>query len=73
MLAPDEDLGRLRAHCARSSSRWCDGLSPAETARTGLHPTFGEMDVTAWLEFFLLHEAHHLYIALVAIGEASRA
>jgi hypothetical protein len=47
-------------------------LSPAESARTGLHPTFGEMDVTQWLEFFLLHEAHHLYTALVCVGQASR-
>ena len=47
-------------------------LSPAESARTGLHPTFGEMDVAGWLGFFLLHEAHHLYTALVRVGEASR-
>lgn len=47
-------------------------LSPAESARTGLHPAFGEMDVAGWLDFFLLHEAHHLYTALVRLGEASR-
>ena len=47
-------------------------LSPAQSARTGLHPTFGEMDVAGWLHFFLLHEAHHLYITLVRVGEASR-
>lgn len=47
-------------------------LSPPEFARTGLHPTFGELDVAGWLEFFLLHEAHHLYTALVRLGEAGR-
>jgi hypothetical protein len=47
-------------------------MSPAESGRTGLHPTFGEMDVAGWLDFFLLHEAHHLYTALVRVGEASR-
>ena len=47
-------------------------LSPLDWARTGIHPTFGEMDVAGWLEFFLLHEAHHLYIALVRLGEAGR-
>jgi hypothetical protein len=72
VLAPDEILGQLRALRAELVAL-VRGLSPAETARTGLHPTFGEMHVTAWLEFFLLHEAHHLYIALVRIGEASRA
>ena len=47
-------------------------LSPSESVRTGLHPTFGEMDAAGWLEFFLLHEAHHLYTALVRVGEARR-
>ena len=47
-------------------------LSPSESARTGLHPAFGEMDAAGWLEFFLLHEAHHLYTALVRVGEARR-
>jgi hypothetical protein len=34
-----------------------------ETAlrRTGTHPKFGEMNLTQWTEFFLLHEAHHLF------------
>ena len=57
---------------ARSSAAVVRSLSPAESARTGLHPTFGEMDVAGWLGFFLLHEAHHLYTALVRVGEASR-
>ena len=45
-------------------------LSPTESIRTGLHPAFGEMDVAGWLDFFLLHEAHHLYTALVRVAEA---
>jgi hypothetical protein len=28
---------------------------------TGLHPRFGLLTLTGWTEFFLLHEAHHLY------------
>lgn len=47
-------------------------LSPRDLARTGLHPTFGELTLPEWLEFFLLHEAHHLYTALVRLGEARR-
>jgi hypothetical protein len=70
-LPPDEIVGRLRTLRAELVSL-VRGLSPADAARTGLHPTFGEMDVTGWLEFFLLHEAHHLYIALVRVGEARR-
>jgi hypothetical protein len=30
------------------------------------------MDAAGWLEFFLLHEAHHLYTALVRAGGANR-
>jgi hypothetical protein len=70
-LPPDEILDRLRALRGELvAAVRC--LSPAESARTGLHPTFGELDVAGWLGFFLLHEAHHLYTALVRVGEASR-
>jgi hypothetical protein len=70
-LPPDEICRRLRALRVELVAI-VRALSPAEAARTGLHPTFGEMDVPAWIEFFLLHEAHHLYTALVRVGEASR-
>jgi hypothetical protein len=44
---------------------------PAEQlARAGVHAKFGPMDVTRWLEFFLVHEAHHLYVALQRLAEA---
>lgn len=29
--------------------------------RTGLHPKYGLLTVTKWTEFYLLHEAHHLF------------
>lgn len=29
--------------------------------RTGMHPKFGKLTVPEWVEFFLLHESHHLY------------
>ena len=32
--------------------------------RVGVHPVFGLMTIPLWLEFFLLHEAHHLYVVL---------
>jgi len=35
-------------------------LSDAELLRTAVHSRLGEMTMTQWLEFFLLHEAHHL-------------
>ena len=70
-LPRDEILDRLKTLRAELVAV-VRSLSQAESARTGLHPTFGEMDVAGWLHFFLLHEAHHLYTALVRVGEASR-
>jgi DinB superfamily len=29
--------------------------------KTGTHPVFGKMNLVQWLNFFLLHEAHHLF------------
>jgi uncharacterized damage-inducible protein DinB len=29
--------------------------------KTGQHPVFGKMNLLEWLNFFLLHEAHHLF------------
>ena len=39
-------------------------LSEEEFERTGVHPKFGEMSLSLWLEFFLVHEAHHLLAVL---------
>ena len=57
-----EVLNQLNA-CRIELRRFVEGLSSAELARTGIHPAFGAMNVEQWLEFFLLHEAHHLYVA----------
>jgi len=39
-------------------------LSDADYDRTGVHSKFGEMSLAMWVEFFLVHEAHHLYAVL---------
>ncbi len=33
----------------------------ADLVKRGVHPYFGEMTLLEWLNFFLLHEAHHLF------------
>lgn len=43
-------------------------LRHEQLARTGQHPTFGPMTVEGWTEFFLLHEAHHLFTILRLVG-----
>ena len=39
-------------------------LTDEDFERTGVHPKFGAMSLSLWLEFFLVHEAHHLYAVL---------
>jgi hypothetical protein len=36
-------------------------MSPEQLDRKSVHPRFGILSVVGWLEFFLLHEAHHIY------------
>jgi len=36
-------------------------LPPDKLERIGIHQRFGKLTVLEWTEFFLLHEAHHLY------------
>jgi len=45
------------------------GLQASDYARVGIHSAFGEMTLSLWLEFFLVHEAHHLYVILQRIRE----
>jgi uncharacterized damage-inducible protein DinB len=39
-------------------------LSTDQLARIGIHPAFGPMTLAQWLDFFLIHEAHHLYVIM---------
>jgi uncharacterized damage-inducible protein DinB len=56
-------LVRLSSMRAKLMAR-LRSLSEEDFARTGVHPKFGEMSLSLWLEFFLVHEAHHLYVVL---------
>jgi hypothetical protein len=61
-------LPRLRARLvARVRS-----LSRAQAARVGVHSRFGPMTVERWLEFFLVHEAHHLYVVFGRLADARK-
>ena len=39
---------------------------------TGIHPVFGEMNLIQWLNFFLLHEAHHLFTIFKLVPEVKK-
>ncbi len=36
-------------------------LKADQLPRSGIHPKFGKLNIPDWVEFFLLHEAHHLF------------
>lgn len=37
-----------------------NSLTNEQLSRTGTHPVLGNLTLTEWVEFFLLHEAHHM-------------
>ena len=67
-LRLDEILARLRSQRAEIVGI-LRGLTPEQWARSGIHPVLGEMPLPRWVEFFLLHEAHHLYITMLRLGD----
>ena len=71
-LPPEAVLARLQER-RDGLVAWADALTPEQWRRTGVHSTFGPMDVSRWLEFFLVHEAHHLYVVLQRLAEARSA
>lgn len=44
-------------------------LPETDFEKTANHPVFGTMNFLQWLEFFLLHEAHHLYAVFRLAGK----
>ena len=40
---------------------YLNSLTPTELNRQGIHPIYGKLNIVDWVEFFLLHESHHLF------------
>jgi uncharacterized damage-inducible protein DinB len=36
-------------------------FTEADLMKVGFHPVYGKMNLPQWLNFFLLHESHHLF------------
>lgn len=62
-LPSQQVLVRISSMRAKLMAR-LRSLSEEDFERTGVHPKFGVMSLSLWLEFFLVHEAHHLYVVL---------
>jgi uncharacterized damage-inducible protein DinB len=56
-------LVRISSMRAKLMAR-LQSLNKEDFERTGVHSKFGAMSLSLWLEFFLVHEAHHLYAVL---------
>jgi len=70
-LSTDEVLRRYQVGRAEFI-RLGRGLSQADASRVGIHPLLGDMPLARWVEFFLLHEAHHLYVVMTRLGQVKR-
>jgi uncharacterized damage-inducible protein DinB len=40
--------------------------------KSGVHPVFGKMNLIQWFNFFLLHEAHHLFTIFKLAAELKK-
>jgi hypothetical protein len=65
-LPLDEVLALLRSQRAEIV-RLVDRLEEDDLMRRGVHPVLGPLSIPEWLEFFLLHEGHHLYQAMLRV------
>jgi uncharacterized damage-inducible protein DinB len=68
--SPTAVLSELQ-HLRKQLIETVGDLSPEHSRRSAIHPVFGEMSVSHWLEFFLLHEEHHLYVVWKLIHETA--
>jgi hypothetical protein len=55
------DIARQRSHIIGLFDSYDEKL----LQRSGLHPKYGRMSLLQWTEFFLLHEAHHLFAIFI--------
>jgi uncharacterized damage-inducible protein DinB len=62
-FSTEQILARLSSLRTKLMAR-LRSLSEEDFQSTGIHPKFGQMSLALWLEFFLVHEAHHLYAVL---------
>lgn len=82
---PDADPMFIE-HCSRSSREVMQDLlttrkemaagilnfQEEDLNKTAIHATFGKMNLLQWLNFFLLHEAHHLFTILKLAGQIKK-
>lgn len=59
-----KDTGQVLEAYAVNRTSLChriDQLTTTQINRTGVHPKLGALKLYEWIQFFLLHESHHIY------------
>ena len=56
----------------KEMSTSCLSVKEKDLPKTGTHQVFGTMNISQWLNFFLLHEAHHLYTIFKLAAELKK-
>lgn len=67
-----QSLGRLLATIRSDRETMItllEGMDDTALQRTGQHARYGLFPQAQWVEFFLLHEAHHLYTIFMLVQE----
>jgi uncharacterized damage-inducible protein DinB len=59
-MSKEELLSKLEANRNKVID-YIQNLKEEDLEKTGTHQKFGEMNIVQFIEFFLLHEAHHIY------------
>ena len=54
-------IGRRLKKDREDIINWVKQLDDVQGSMKGKHPVLGWMHVSEWIQFFILHEAHHLY------------
>lgn len=58
---PLDELLRISTHDRSFIRTTMEGLTENQLTLIAIHPKFGPMTLIQWTDFFLLHEAHHLW------------
>jgi hypothetical protein len=53
-------------------SNHISALPETSLSRIGRHPLYGDLTIPKWTEFFLLHEAHHLFTIFKLLNSTAR-
>ncbi|MEO8794049.1 MAG: DinB family protein [Daejeonella sp.] len=72
LLACQMETPELLNYFKKGSKKITDlifSLNTSELIRTGIHAHYGNLSVLMWTEFYLLHEAHHIYGVFRMVNE----